>query len=116
MESGKAEKLRNKIVSDAEGEARKIVEEGEAEARSVKEEAGARIRKISADFAAKARSQAEEYIRRQISLRELEARKAVLAEKGALIDEVFNKALEELRNRDRKGGYSVTHKLLLDAV
>jgi V/A-type H+-transporting ATPase subunit E len=116
MESGKAGKLRNKIVSDAEDEARKIVEEGEAEARSVKEEAGARIRKINADFAAKAKSQAEEYIRRQISLRELEARKAVLAEKGALIDEVFNKALEELRNRDRKGGYALTHKLLIDAI
>jgi V/A-type H+-transporting ATPase subunit E len=116
MESGKAGKLRNKIVSDAEDEARKIVEEGEAEARSVKEEAGARIRKINADFAAKAKSQAEEYISRQISLRELEARKAVLAEKGALIDEVFNKALEELRNRDRKGGYALTHKLLIDAI
>jgi V/A-type H+-transporting ATPase subunit E len=116
MESGKAEKLRQKILSDAEAEARKIIEEGETEARRIKEETGERTRKVAADFAEKARAQAEEYIRRQISLRELEARKAVLAEKGAVIDEVFKRALEELRKRDRKEGYAITRKLLLDAV
>lgn len=116
MDSGKAEKLRKKIIGDAEAEARKVVEEGEAEASSIKAEAEGRTREIAAEFAEKAASRAEEYIRRQISLRELEARKAILAEKGALIDDVFAKALEELRKRDREGGYALTRKLLLSAV
>jgi V/A-type H+-transporting ATPase subunit E len=116
MESGKAEKLRQRIISDAEDEARKIVEEGQGEAGRVKAEADARAQKIGSEFAQKAKSQAEEYVRRQISLGELEARKAILAEKGALIDEVFEKALEELRARDRKGGYALTRKLMLDAI
>ena len=116
MESGKAEKLRQKIIADAEAEAGRIVEEGRTQAGKIKAEADAEIARIASDFGQKAKAQAEEYIRRQISLRELEARKAVLTEKGNLIDEVFAKALEELRQRDRKGGYSLTRELLLGAV
>jgi V/A-type H+-transporting ATPase subunit E len=116
MESGKAEKLRQKIIADAEAEAGKIIQEGRDQAGRIKTEADAEGARIGAEFGQKAKAQAEEYIRRQISLRELEARKAVLAEKGNLIDEVFAKALEELRQRDRKGGYSLTRGLLLGAV
>jgi V/A-type H+-transporting ATPase subunit E len=116
MESGKAEKLRQKILRDAEADARKTIEEGEGQARSIKAEAEKEVRRIASEFAGKAKAEAEEYIRRQISLRELEARKAVLAEKGGLIDKVFDRALEELRERDRKGGYSLTGKLLLGAI
>ena len=116
MESGKAEKLRQKILSDAEAEARKIVEEGQGQARSIRDEAEAQVQRIASEFAEKARAQAEEYVRRQISLRELEARKAVLTEKGSLIDEVFDKALQELRQSDRKGGYSLTRDLLLSSI
>jgi V/A-type H+-transporting ATPase subunit E len=116
MESGKAEKLRQKIIKDAEAEAGKIIEEGRAEAASIKKKAQEDVREITSDYAGKAEAQAEEYTRRQLSLRELEARKAVLAEKGRLIDEVFDKALAELRERDRKSGYSLTLKLLLETV
>jgi V/A-type H+-transporting ATPase subunit E len=116
MESGKADKLRRRIISDAEADARKIIGEGQGQAAAIKDEADKKVREIAADFAAKAESQAKEYIRRQISLRELEERKAVLAEKGDLIDKVFDRALEELRERDRKGAYSLTRRLLLDAI
>lgn len=116
MESGKAEKLRQKILADAEAEAGKIIQEGRDQAGKIKAETDAEVARIGAEFGEKAKAQAEEYIRRQISLRELEARKAVLTEKGSLIDEVFAKALEELRQRDRKGGYSLTRDLLLGAI
>ena len=94
MEHGKAEKLRQKILNDAEAEARKIIEEAEAEARGIREEATAQADGITSDYKAKARAGADEHIRRQLSLRELEARKAILAEKRAVIEEVFDKALE----------------------
>ena len=116
MESGKAEKLRQKIVTDAEAEAGRIIEEGRAEVGKIKAEADAEVAGIASEFSRKAKAQAEEYIRRQVSLRELEARKAVLTEKGGLIDEIFAKALEELRARDRKGGYALTRELLLGAI
>jgi V/A-type H+-transporting ATPase subunit E len=116
MESGKAEKLRKKIIADAEAEAARIIEEGEAQSGKIKAEADAEGAGIAAEFDRKAKAQAEEYIRRQVSLRELEARKAVLTEKGNLIDEVFAKALTELRERDRTGGYALTRDLLLGAI
>jgi V/A-type H+-transporting ATPase subunit E len=116
MESGKAEKLRQKIIADAEAEAGKIVEEGRARAGKIKADADAEVARIASEFGRKAKAQAEEYIRRQISLGELEARKAILAEKGRLIDETFSKALEELRQRDRSQGYALTRKLLLQAI
>jgi V/A-type H+-transporting ATPase subunit E len=116
MNGGKAEKLKQKIVSDAEAEARKTVEEGEDQAGRIRKEARAEAARIASEASAKAKAQAEEHIRRQISLRELEARKAILAEKGKLIDEVFDGALRELKERDKKSGYSITRDLLLKAI
>lgn len=116
MEQGKLDKLRRKIIGDAEAEAGKIIEEGEGEAKSILEEARAQASKIKEEFQAKAKDEAAEYVRRQVSLRELEARKAILSKKGKIIDEVFAKALDSLREQDRQSGYSITSKLLLSAV
>jgi V/A-type H+-transporting ATPase subunit E len=113
---GKAEKLRQKILSDAEAEARKILEEGEAEARGITDEARAEADRATSQYKARAEADAAEHIRRLTSLRELEARKAVLAEKGRLIEEVFDRVLESLREKDRAGGYGLTRDLLLKAV
>ena len=116
MEHGKAEKIRQKILNDAQAEARKIMEGAEAEARGIRQEAQARADSIASDYKARARADADEHIRRQLSLRELEARKAILAEKWAVIEEVFDKALASLRERDRQSGYGLTMELLLKAV
>jgi V/A-type H+-transporting ATPase subunit E len=113
---GKAEKLKQKILSDAEAEARKIIEEGEAEARGIIDEARAEAEKATRQYRERAEADAAEHIRRQTSLRELEARKAVLAEKGRLIEEVYDKVLESLREKDRSGGYKLTRDLLMKAV
>jgi V/A-type H+-transporting ATPase subunit E len=116
MEQGKAAKLRQKITGDAEAEASKIVEEGTSEAKAILDAAQDEADKISSDFRVKAEAEAKEYVRRQVSLRELEARKAVLTEKGKVIDQVFDQVLDELRRRDRDGGYSLTRDLLLKAI
>jgi len=113
---GKAEKLKQKILSDAEAEARKILQEGEAEARGIRDEAHAEADKATSEYHAKADADAAEHIRRQTSLRELEARKAVLAEKGRLMEAVFDKVLESLRKKDRAGGYGLTRDLLLKTI
>jgi len=113
---GKAEKLKQKIRGDAEAEARKILQEGEAEVRGIMEEARVEADKAASEYQARAEAVAAEHIRRQTSLRELEARKAVLAEKGRLIEGVYAKVLEGLREKDRAGGYALTRDLLLKAV
>jgi V/A-type H+-transporting ATPase subunit E len=113
---GKAEKLKQKILSDAEAEARKILEEGQAEAGGITGEARAEADKAASQYQARAEADAAEHIRRQVSLRELEARKAVLAEKGRLMEEVFDKVIESLREKDRTGGYRLTRDLLLKAI
>jgi V/A-type H+-transporting ATPase subunit E len=116
MEQGKAAKLREKIIADAEAEAGKIVEGGTAEAKTILDAARTEADKITSDFKTRAEAEAREHVRRQVSLRELEARKAVLTEKGKTIDKVFEQALDELRRRDREGGYSLTRDLLLKAI
>jgi V/A-type H+-transporting ATPase subunit E len=116
MEYGKVDKLKAKIISDAEAGARKITEEAEAQAGTIRAEAEAEVEKIGAEVQARAGSEAKEHIRRQVSLRELEAKKAILAEKGRIMEEVFGKALEELRRRDREGGYGLTKELMLRAI
>ncbi len=116
MEQGKLDKLKRKIIADAESEASKIIEEGKSEASRILEEAKTEAERIRQEFEARAKEEASEYVRRQVSLRELEARKAVLAEKGKVIDEVFARALESLRQKDRESGYGITWKLLLSAV
>jgi V/A-type H+-transporting ATPase subunit E len=116
MEQGKVEKLRQKIISDAEAEAGKIAAEAEAQAGAVLGEARVEADRIAAESRERAESEAKEHIRRQISLRELEARNALLGEKGKMIEEVFEKALDDLRRKDREGGYSLTRDLLFKAI
>jgi V/A-type H+-transporting ATPase subunit E len=113
---GKAEKLKQKILSDAEAEARKILEDGEAEAGLIRDETRAEADKATSEYQARAKADAAEHIRRQTSLRELEARKAVLAEKGRLIEEVFDKVLKSLREKDRAGGYGLTRELMMKDI
>ena len=116
MEYGKVDRLKAKIISDAEAGARKITEEAQAQASTIRAEAEAEVKKIGAEVQARAASDAKEHIRRQVSLRELEAKKAILAEKGRVMEEVFGQALEELRRRDREGDYGLTRDLLLKAI
>jgi V/A-type H+-transporting ATPase subunit E len=116
MEQGKVQRLRDRIIKDAEEEARNIVAEGEAEAERIADEARGRAAEVTERARGRAESEAREHIRRQISIRELDARKAVLGEKGKLMDQAFEKAMESLRRKDVGGGYALTKSLLLKAI
>ncbi len=116
MEQAKAQRLRDRILRDAEEEARKIVAEGEAERGSIVAEAEAKAEEIVKAAEVRAAEEAKEHIRRQVSIRELDARKAVLGEKGVFMDKVFDKAMAELRRKDVESGYSLTKALLLKEI
>lgn len=116
MEQGKAQRLRDRIIKDAEEEARKIVGEGEGEASEITGEAKTRAAEITARAEERAAAEAREHVRRQMSIRELDARKALLAEKGRFMDEAFEKAIEEIRRKDVASGYSLTRELLLKVI
>ena len=116
MAQGKADRLRERIIKDAEEEARKIVGEGEAEAASITGEARERAAEITRRAEERGADEAKEHVRRQMSIRELDARKALLAERGRFMDEAFEKAIEEIRRKDVTSGYSLTRSLLLKVI
>jgi V/A-type H+-transporting ATPase subunit E len=116
MEQGKAQRLRDRIIKDADEETLRIVGEGEAEAAAITDEARARAAEITGRAEKRAVDEAKEHIRRQISIRELDARKALLAEKGKFMDEAFEKAVGEIRRKDVDGGYALTKSLLLKEI
>jgi V/A-type H+-transporting ATPase subunit E len=116
MEQGKAQKLRDRIVRDAEEEARKILAEGQAEADAITGEAKEKYAEITKRAEARAADEAKEHVRRQISIRELDARKALLGEKGSFMDQAFERAMAGLRKKDVESGYSLTKSLLLQVI
>jgi V/A-type H+-transporting ATPase subunit E len=116
MEQAKVEKLKHKIMEEAEGEAAKITGEASEQAGAIKAEAEGEAERIAEEGESRAEAEAAEHVRRKVSLRELEMRKALLREKGKVLDEVFRRALEELRRRDREGSYGLTRDLLVKTI
>jgi V/A-type H+-transporting ATPase subunit E len=116
MEQGKAKKLRDRILQDAGDETLEIVREGEAEAAGITDEARARAAEITGRAEKRSVDEAREHIRRQISIRELDARKALLAEKGKFMDEAFEKAVDAVKRKDVESGYALTRSLLLKEI
>jgi V/A-type H+-transporting ATPase subunit E len=86
------EDILKKIAADAESEAAAIL----AEAKRGADDAAARARQKAASdrerLGARARQRAEEERNRVVTLARLEARRALLAEKRALIEKVFEEA------------------------
>lgn len=95
---GSLENLTQKIREEAEEESRSIRGKAEAEAGHIlaqaREEAGAR----KAGVLKRGLARAGERKRRIVTLAQLEARKALLAVREELIEEVFRDALESLEN------------------
>jgi V/A-type H+-transporting ATPase subunit E len=116
MEQSKVGRLTQKIIDDAEAEAAEILRQAKTEADAAAAEARAQVRKIETEAGSRAQAEAREHIRRQVSLGELEARKGILAEKGEIIEEVFDRALEDIKRKDRESGYGLTKGLLLKAI
>ncbi|HZK25029.1 MAG TPA: V-type ATP synthase subunit E [Oscillospiraceae bacterium] len=108
-----AEKLKEKIVADATSEAEDLLagarERAAASRDKAEAEAAAKKQKIEADVAKKA----AELQRRDQTIAELDARKAILAAKEDLIEDTFKQALTRLQNLEPQAYQAILFNMLL---
>lgn len=95
------ETIKEKILSDARAEVLRIEEEVAEKVEKLKAEQRERAGAIEKEAAGEARRRAEDRHKKDIATAELELRKALLAEKQKLIQQVFDQALRRLA--DLKG-------------
>ena len=91
-----AEKLKEKILSDARVTADKNISQARREAEAIVHKAREEAQSVHSSYVAKAERDAIAREKRMVSVAELEGRKEKLAEKQRLIDELFEKAIRLL--------------------
>ena len=91
-----AEKLNEKILSEARLQADSITEQAALEAKEILDQADKEARVIREEALIKAENDAKVREKRMISVAELEGRKAILAAKQEIIEELFSKSIEKL--------------------
>ncbi|MEW5919465.1 MAG: V-type ATP synthase subunit E [Bacillota bacterium] len=111
-----AEKLKEKIIAEAEAQAERVLQEARQRATEIiarGEKEGTARRET---LLAQARDQAEEKKRRALTIAELDARKQILAAKEELIEDTFNQALTRLHELERKPYQELLFPMILAAV
>jgi V/A-type H+-transporting ATPase subunit E len=90
------EKIKAKILEDAENKAFEIEEQARQEARSITDQALKEAEIKKAEILKKAEAEGQEVYRRLISVAGLEARKEILKAKQDMVEEAFAKAVEKI--------------------
>lgn len=111
-----AEKLKEKIIAEAEAQAKRLLEEARKRADTIVTH-GEREGAAKKDaLLVQARVQAEERKHRALTITELDARKQILAAKEELIEDTFNQALTRLQALDREKYRELIFPMILAAV
>lgn len=110
------DKIVEKIIGDAEAEARRIEAEASRKVEEIEERAAGEIRRVEEEAEKRAEVEAREQCRRLVSAAQLELRKGVLTEKQNLISQAFERALKRLVELKKDGYQKVVRVLLLKAV
>lgn len=90
------EKIKAKILEDAENKAYQIEEQARQEAQSITGQALKEAEMKRAEILKKAEAEGQETYRRLISVAGLEARKELLKAKQDMVEEAFTKAIEKI--------------------
>lgn len=90
------EKIKAKILEDAEVRANQILEQAQAEAREIKENALKEAEQKRAEILKKGESDGREAYRRMMSEANLEGRKEILKAKQDLVESAFSLAMDKL--------------------
>lgn len=107
-----ANKLAERILGDARSDAEQVLAEARTAADTLRNEADARMKAISADFAAKRETAAAAVIDGSRTRASLDARKAALLKKRAVIDEAFDKAYADMCALDGAARSAICRRLL----
>ena len=110
------EKIVERILREAEDEARKIEGDAQKEIERIRGDEAEQVKSIEEEASAQAETAAREEEQRRLSAADLEFRKKRLAEKQGLIEGAFDRALRKLVDMDARAyGERIGH-LLLAAV
>ena len=105
--------LKSKIISDAQKEAEEIQKKAEKEAQKILDDARKCYQELRRQVEKEAQRLANERYQNIVTLARVQGRNKVLAVKRAIVDEVFQKVEEKLRNLTREEFRRLLIKLLL---
>ncbi len=111
-----AEKITQRILDDAHATAESIKAEAAEKTKAVEDEARKRAERKKEEILEQTGKVAEERKRRILGVAQLEARKELLAAKQEMIEEVFQKSLEQLTSKDEKSYLAIIREMLLNLV
>ncbi len=115
MQEG-AERISQRILSDAQIQAEKFVAEAAEKAGAMLTEAEKEAVKRKEQILERAQKEAEEQKRRILGIAQLDARKEMLAAKQELIEEAFQQALTRLVNLEEAAYLDYLRQMLLAAM
>lgn len=110
------EKIKEKILQDAEVKANEILEKARLQAKETVEKANLRAAQRVKEISQKSAHDVTEKKRIITSIVELEMRKDVLAAKQQSIDEVFDKVLERMNSLDNSKYEQIIFDMLMATV
>ena len=110
------EKIKQKIMQDAEAKTNEILEKARLQAKEIVEKAKQKAEARAKEISQKSAYDVSEKKRIINSIVELEMRKDILAAKQQLINEVFEKVLERLNNLDNDRYEQIIFEMLMASI
>ncbi|MBT9170158.1 MAG: V-type proton ATPase subunit E [Actinobacteria bacterium] len=110
------EKIKEKIISDAQTKAEEILKEADELARSILDEAETEGNRRKKEIVSRALQRAEEEKKRIGAVARLESRNSILREKRKLVERVFDEATERFIRLPEDEYIDFCKKLLLKAT
>ncbi|GFP26835.1 V-type ATP synthase subunit E [Candidatus Hakubella thermalkaliphila] len=110
------EKIKEKIISDAQTKAEEILKEADELARSILDEAETEGNRRKKEIVSRALQRAEEEKKRIGAVARLESRNSILREKRKLVERVFDEATERFTRLPEDEYIDFCKKLLLKAT
>lgn len=108
--------IKEKIISDAKIEANKIINDANNKAKEIREKGVKEARGIKSKILNKTNQEILLKKGKIITEANLEAKKNILSTKQEIIDNTFNKALDEIINLDNKLYCNFIKKIILDNI
>lgn len=111
-----AEQVVQKILSEARSQADKIKAQANEEATAQQEQLAGELAEFQKETEQKARVAAEDKIERMLAVARMETKKDLLAAKVSLLDEVFQKVREQIKNLPKDKYQELIVSLMKKAV
>lgn len=105
--------LKEKIIADAETEAREILNEAAVESEAIIEKANMELEKLRGQVEKDARRLSDERYQNIVTLAKVDGRNREVAKKREMVDLAFDQALEKLRTSSGEKRKALVKKLLL---